>query len=77
MFGMYSVIKVSLSFKFFTPKMDSKKYVEILKNYKSDLGNLHQNGILVLWDNESKHKLEMSLNYKIKKQYTVVRMASI
>ena len=45
--------------------MDSKKYVEILKNCKSDIDNLHSNGILLLWDNDSKHKSEMSLDYYI------------
>ena len=40
-----------------------KKYVEILKNYKSDIDNLHPNGILLLWDNDSKHKSEVSLDY--------------
>ena len=45
--------------------MNSKKYVEILKNCKSDIYNLHPNGILLLWDNDSKHKSEMSLDYYI------------
>ena len=45
--------------------MDSKKYVEILKNCKSDMDNLHPNGILFLWDNDSKHKSEMFLDYYI------------
>ena len=45
--------------------MDSKMYVEILKNCKSDIDNLHTNGILLLWDNDSKHKSEMYLNYYI------------
>ena len=45
--------------------MDSRKYVEILKNCKSDIDNLHPNGILLLWDNDSKHKSEMSLDYYI------------
>ena len=45
--------------------MDSKKYVEILKNCKFDINNLHTNGILLLWNNDSKHKSEISLDYYI------------
>ena len=45
--------------------MKSKKYVEILKNCKSDIDNLHLNDILILWDNYSKHKSEISLDYYI------------
>ena len=45
--------------------MDSKKYVESLKNYKSDIDNLRPNVILLLWDNDSKHKSEKSLDYYI------------
>ena len=45
--------------------MDSKKYVEIFKNCKSDIDNLLPNGILLLWDNDSKHKSKMSLDYYI------------
>ena len=45
--------------------MYSKKYDEILKNCTSDIDNLHPNGILILWDNDSKHKSEMSLDYYI------------
>ena len=45
--------------------MDSKKYVEILKNCKSDIDNLDSKGILFLWDNDSKHKSEMFVDYYI------------
>ena len=45
--------------------MDSKKHVEILKYCKSDIDNLHPNGILLLWVNDSKHKSEMSSDYYI------------
>ena len=42
------------------------KYVEILKNLKFVIDILHHYGILVLWDNDSKHILEMSLDYYTK-----------
>ena len=45
--------------------MNSKKYVEILKNCKSDIDNLHLNDILFLWNKDSKHKPEISLDYYI------------
>ena len=45
--------------------MDSKKYVKIFKNCKSDIEILHPHGILLLADNDSKYKLEMSLDYCI------------
>ena len=38
--------------------MESRKYVEFLKNCKSDIDIIHPNGILVLWDNYSNHKSE-------------------
>ena len=34
-------------------------------NCKSDIDNLYPNGILLLWDNDSKHKSKMSLDYYI------------
>ena len=43
-FSSKGIIKL----QFFTANMDSKKYVEILKNCKSDIDNLHLNGILLL-----------------------------
>ena len=42
------------------------KYIEILKNLKFVIDILHPYGILVLWDNDSKHISEMSLDYSIK-----------
>ena len=63
MFGEHSSSKGIIKLQFFTANMDSKKYVEILKNRKSDIDNLHPKGILLLWDNDSKHKSEMFLDY--------------
>ena len=45
--------------------MESKKNVQILKNCKSDIDILHLNDVLLLWDNDSKHKSEMFLDYYI------------
>ena len=45
--------------------MDCKKYVEIFKNCKSNMDNLHPKGILLLGDNDSKHKSEMYQDYYI------------
>ena len=50
---------------FFNANMDNKKYVEILKNCKSDIDNLHPNDILLLYDKDSKHKSEMYVDYYI------------
>ena len=72
-FSSKGIIKL----QFFTANMDSKKYVEILKNCKSDIDNLHLNGILLLWDNDSKHKSEMSLDYYIENKIQLFKMASI
>ena len=43
-FSSKGIIKL----QFFTANMDSKKYVEILKNCKSDIDNFDPNGILLL-----------------------------
>ena len=56
-------LNVSKSFNFFIVKMDRKKFVEIIKNCKSDIEKLDLNGILFLWDNDSKHNSEMSLDF--------------
>ena len=61
-FSSKGIIKL----QFFTANMDNKKYIEILKNCKSDIDNLHPNDILFLRDKDSKHKSEMSLDYYIK-----------
>ena len=60
-FSSKGIIKL----QFFTAKMDSKKYIEIIKNCKSDIDNLHPSGILFLWDNDSKHNLKVPLDYYI------------
>ena len=51
-FNSKGIIKLQI----FTDNMDSKKYIEILKNCTSDIDNLHPSGIFLLWDNDSKHK---------------------
>ena len=73
MFGsiqLWMYHKVSI----FTANMDSKKYAEILKNCKSDIDNLHPNGILLLWDNDSMHKSEMSLDYYIENKIQLLKL---
>ena len=60
-FRSKSIIKL----QFFTANMDSKKYIEIFKNCKPNIDNLHTNGILLLLENNSKHKSKMSLDYYI------------
>ena len=59
-----------IKFQFFTASKDSKKYVEILKNCRSNIDNLHPNGILLLWDNDSKHKSEMFEIITLKTKYS-------
>ena len=62
--GAFS-IKGMIKLQFFTANMDSKEYIEILKNCKSDINYLHSNDILFLWDNESNNKSKISLDYYI------------
>ena len=45
--------------------MDSQKYLEKLENSIDDINTLHPNGFILLWDNDSKHKSELSLDYYI------------
>ena len=40
-------------------------FIEKLKNCKSNIFILHSNGILVLWNNKSKHKSKISDDYCI------------
>ena len=65
-FSSKGIIKLSI----FNANMESKKYVEILKNCKSDIDNLHPKGILLLWENDSKHKSEMSLDNYFENKYS-------
>ena len=60
-FSSKSIIKL----QFFTANIDCKKYVEILKNCKSDIDNLHPEGILLLRVNDSKCNSEISRDYCI------------
>ena len=64
--GVFSS-KGIIKLQFFTANMDSKKYVEILKNCKPNIDNLHPNSILLLKDNSSKNKSKMSIDYYILK----------
>ena len=68
-FSSKGIIKLQI----FTPNMDSKKYVEILKNCKSDIDNLHPNGILVMCDKDSKHKSELSVDYYIENKIKLLK----
>ena len=45
--------------------MDSQKYIEILEKSKDQLNELHPNRYILLYDNDSKHKSEMYLDYYI------------
>ena len=45
MFGVFNS-KGIIKFQFFTANINSQKYVEILKNCKYDIDNLHPNDIL-------------------------------
>ena len=42
--------------------MDSQKYIEILEKSKDQLNELHPNRYILLCDNNSKHRSEMSLD---------------
>ena len=68
------ISKGIIKLQFFTANMDSKKCIEILKNCKSDIENLHPNDILLLWDNDSKHKSEMSLDYYIENKIQLFQL---
>ena len=45
--------------------MDCQKYLEILENSIDEINTLHPNGFILLWDNDSKHRSELSLDYYI------------
>ena len=45
--------------------MDIQKYIEILEKSKDQLNELHPNRFILLRDNDSKHRSEMSLDYYI------------
>ena len=74
MFEELFSIKVLASI--FTANMDSKMHFEILKNCKSDIDYLHPNGILLLWDNDSKHKSEVSLDYYIENKIQLFELTA-
>ena len=44
--------KCIIKYQLFTANINLNKYVEILKNSKSDINILISNGILFLWDND-------------------------
>ena len=45
--------------------MDIQKYIEILEKSKDQLNELHPNRYILLYDNDSKHRSGMSLDYYI------------
>ena len=45
--------------------MDSIKYIDILKQSKVEIDELHPDGFLLLCDNDSKHRSGLSLDYYI------------
>ena len=72
-FSSKDIIKL----QFFTANMNSKKYFEIFRNFKSDIDNLHPNGILLLWDNNSKRKSVVSLDYYIENKIQLLEWPEI
>ena len=65
MFGNILLFKNIIKLEFFIADIESKMFIENLKNSKSNIFILHYNGILVLWNNKSKHKLKISDDYCI------------
>ena len=74
--GVFSS-KGIIKLQFFNANMDSKKFFEILKNCKSDIDNLHLNGILLLWEYWLKAQVRNVFRFLDWKQNTVVRITNI
>ena len=54
-----------IELQFFTGNMDSEQYIKMLSIANSEIWKLHPNGFILLWDNDSKHRSDISLNYYI------------
>ena len=58
------VLKELLNFNF-SGNMDSEQYIKMLLVTNSKIWKIHTNGFILLWDNDSKHRSDISLNYYI------------
>ena len=65
MHGEHLVLKELLNFNVFTENMDSEQYIKMLSIANSEIWKLHPNEFILLWDNDSKHRSDISLNYYI------------
>ena len=54
-----------IELKFFTGNMNSEQYIKMLSIVNSEIWKLHSNGFILLWDNDSKHRSDISLDYYI------------
>ena len=63
MHGEHLVLKELLNFNFFKGNMDSEQYIKMLLIANSEIWKLHPDGFILLWDNDSKHILDISFNY--------------
>ena len=63
-----------IKLQFFIANVDSMKYIEILKNYKSDIENLHSNGILNLKLAEHNMCNRLSILRILKIDYTNLKL---
>ena len=45
--------------------MDSEQYIKMLSIANSEIWKLHPNGFMLMWDIDSKHRSDISLNYYI------------
>ena len=51
-----------IDLQFFTGNMNFVQYIKMLSIVNSEIWKLHSNGLILLWDNESKHRSDISLN---------------
>ena len=61
-----------IELQFFTGNMDSEQNIKMLSIENSEIWKLHPNGFILLWDNDSKHRSDISLNYYIENNIEIL-----
>ena len=76
MYKDHLFLKELLNFNFFTGNMDNEQYIKMLSIANSEIWKLHPNEFILLWDNDSKHRSDISLNYYIKNNIQLFELSA-
>ena len=65
-----------IELQIFTGNMDSEQFIKMLSTANFEIRKYHPNEFILLWDNDSKHISDISLNYYIENNIQLLEWPS-